>query len=177
MGNKSTPKLSGTKIIKIKDAVLRRFQENDHMVVLNMEDQRLYSLKGWGCYLFLMLNGTSTIDEIIQRCTQDLKVSKNILIPKVHAFIEDVFLKNLVEVVNKKLKSPPISLELKKNLLSNNIKSLKKPQPLSLHAIAGSAGCGGSCGSAGSSGSAGSTIGGAGGSSGSASYGCSDGAN
>lgn len=141
-------------ILTIKDTTLFRLQDEQELVIMNMEDNRIYKLEGMSLFIWTLLNGQNSVESIIKKTEQKFKLNKAAC-KKIEELLEDLFLKNLITTSGKKNKSSrPIKFpqNLTKRQYGKPLLELLKLKPFT--ALAG--GCGG-CGCAGPDGSAGSS--------------------
>ena len=97
---KSTKKLDHIQddwILKIGDKVFFRRQEKHRIHILRIDGQRFFKLDDVAAYLWLQLDGTYTVKELIQITGKELGI-KSVKFPKLaRAFVNQLFLANLIQ--------------------------------------------------------------------------------
>lgn len=140
--NKS--KADNSDVFQVKDTCLFRVENQSRVIIMNLEDQRVYSADNLGAYLWLMLDGSLSIDKVIKAMVKDLKIKEPSFPNFVQAFVKDLFLKNLIETTKDIKASQRNYKQLKKVLLKTDKKNFKKIAVMELqnYVAAASSPCG-----------------------------------
>ncbi len=135
-----TGQLSEALPLKVRETTLFKLESKTNITIFNLENGFAYHIAGAGSYIWFLLDGSMTISEIVAKVCADLNLKSE---HSVHEFIEELFSKNLVEVVKKKSKRQYPQHPLAQFVKTKEMKTLQTAKSLKLEVHEVAAGSGG----------------------------------
>jgi len=125
---KKSSRLPLSSVFQIRETCLFRVEDSCRITIMNLEDEEVYSILGIAAYIWCLLDGKHTIEEAINKCQKDFKISDPAYSERAMEFLEDIFEKNLVKEIKKKSResSADLTKRLNKSLLDMDISKIKK---------------------------------------------------
>ena len=113
----------------------------DVVHILDPETYNLYAARDVAGYLFLQLDGSKTIDEVLLKTKKDLKIKNTDFSDRGLQFIKWLFLQGLADVIETRVSPPKNKLKLELKDLSADLSSLRANSPIKSISLS-SASCG-----------------------------------
>jgi hypothetical protein len=115
-------------IFQINHANSYRVEMARQVTVLDKDNKKVYRLKDLSAYLWLHLDGTRTLDEIINLAQKELGITDSKFPKLVKSFMQNLVAQDLIHSLPQKLSNTqaPTPLGINISLMYNDLNSLKK---------------------------------------------------